>query len=85
MSLNEISSRYNPVLRGWIGYYGRYYPSALTPVFKHFNETLIKWAMRKYKRLKGSKTRADEFLKRISERESHLFIHWKKGLAGTVA
>jgi hypothetical protein len=30
-------SRYN---------YGRYYPSALYPVFRHVNRTLVAWAMR---------------------------------------
>ena len=38
-----------PVLRGWLEYYGRYsYPSAMSPVLRHFNQTLMAWAMRKY-------------------------------------
>lgn len=77
--LKEIAHVYNPVLRGWMGYYGRYCPSALNPVLGHFNETLIAWAMRKYKKLKGRKTVAATFIKEIAEREPQLFAHWNKG------
>ena len=31
LSMDEISRRLNPLLRGWIEYYGRYAPSALYP------------------------------------------------------
>ena len=29
----------------------------LYPVFRHFNDLLVRWAMRKYKRLRRHKTR----------------------------
>jgi hypothetical protein len=76
---------YNPVLRGWIEYYGRYCPSALYPVLRHFNKTLVAWAMRKFKRLRGHKTRAIAFLERILERQPKLFVHWSKGMVGGFA
>lgn len=79
LELSEIAAGYNPVLRGWMQYYGRYYPSALEPVLGHFNTTLAAWAMRKYKKLKGRKTRATHFLRKIAAREPGLFPHWKKG------
>jgi RNA-directed DNA polymerase len=41
---------HNVVLQGWINYYGRFYKSMLYPVFRHLNEILVRWAMRKYKR-----------------------------------
>ena len=53
LSLQDISRLYNPVLRGWMAYYGRFYPSAMYPIFRHFNKTLVAWAMRKFKRLRG--------------------------------
>lgn len=79
LGLREIAEGYNPVLRGWMQYYGRYYPSALDSVLGHFNTTLVAWAMRKYKKLKGRKTRARHFLREIAVREPGLFPHWKKG------
>ena len=44
MSLADIARQINPLLRGWIEYYGRYTPSALHAVFRHVNQTLLAWA-----------------------------------------
>ena len=85
LSLKDISRLHNPVLRGWIAYYGKFNPSALYPVFRHFNMTLVAWAMRKYKRLKGHKTRASLLLESIAEKQPHLFAHWQQGKAGAFA
>lgn len=85
LELKDIANMYNPVLRGWLGYYGRYYPSALYSVLRHFNRTLVAWARRKYKRFKSHKTRAAIFLEKISEKQPHLFAHWKKGMVGSFA
>ena len=85
LSLRDISRLHNPVLRGWIAYYGRFCPSALYPVFRHFNRTLVAWAMRKYRRLKGHKTRASLFLETIAKKQPHLFVHWQRGTVGAFA
>lgn len=85
LNLKDIANMYNPILRGWINYYGRYTRSSLYSVFRHFNKTLIAWAMRKYKKLKGRKTRAGILLEKLSEKEPHLFAHWKIGMAGAFA
>lgn len=85
LSLNDIANMFNPVLRGWIEYYGRYHRSALYSVFDHFNKTLISWAMRKYKKLRGRKARAGIFLEKLARREPNLFAHWKIGMLGRFA
>jgi RNA-directed DNA polymerase len=85
LSLADISRLYNPVLRGWVGYFGRYYPSALAPTFRHFNKVLVAWAMRKYKRLARHKERASLFVQHIAKREPHLFVHWQGGTIGAFA
>lgn len=77
-SLEDIAKECNPILRGWINYYGQYTPSALQPVFRHFNKSLVKWAMRKFKKLKGHKTKATIFIEEISKRQPRLFDHWGK-------
>ena len=84
LELNDISRMYNRVLMGWFNYYGKYYPSALAPLWRHFNRTLVAWAMRKYKKLKG-KTRAINMLERIAKENPRLFVHWKKGIVGAFA
>ena len=82
LSLEDIAEKYNPLLRGWIEYYGRYTPSALYPVLNHFNRTLVRWAGRKYKKLRGKKIRSKIFVQKILENNPSLFAHWKKGMIG---
>ena len=77
MGLDEIASMANPVLRGWINYYGRFRPSALVGVFRTLNLSLRLWVMRKYKRFKGRPRAAMQWLVDISRRECGLFAHWK--------
>ena len=79
-SLEDISHMFNPVLRGWINYYGKYYKTELYCVFRHINHTLTRWAMRKYKRLRGHKRRAEYWLGRIAKKQPYLFFHWCIGL-----
>jgi len=79
-TLEDISRMFNPILRGWINYYGRYYRSALYPTFRVLDRTLVRWATRKYKRLRGHPRRATHWLGRIARREPYLFAHWEIGL-----
>jgi RNA-directed DNA polymerase len=83
--LADIARQINPLLRGWIGYYGRYTPSALSPMFRYVNQTLLAWAMRKYKRFKAHKVRASHFLQRLVRDNARLFVHWRIGMTGTFA
>lgn len=85
IELGDVARGLNPVLRGWMEYYGRYSPSALYPVFRQVNRTLVAWAMRKYKHLAGHKTRASLFLESIAEKNPQLFAHWQKGTVGAFA
>lgn len=79
-SLEDISRMFNPVLRGWVNYYGQFYKSALYPVLRHMNRALVHWARRKYKRLSRHRRRAEYWLGRIAKREPQLFVHWQMGI-----
>jgi RNA-directed DNA polymerase len=79
-ALEDLSHMFNPVLRGWINYYSRYYKSALYPTLRHFNRLLVGWATRKYKRLRGHRRRAEHWLGRVADREPDRFAHWRFGL-----
>jgi group II intron reverse transcriptase/maturase len=85
LALDDIAQRLNPLLRGWIEYYGRYAPSALYPLLRYVNQTLLAWAMRKFKRFKAHKIRASGFLQRLAADRSDLFAHWQRGMVGTFA
>jgi len=78
-SLDELAQEINSTVRGWIGYYGRFYRSELIRTLKLINDYLMRWAMRKFKRLRGRTTRSREFLQRIADREPKLFVHWAAG------
>jgi RNA-directed DNA polymerase len=75
-AIDDLARMWNPVLRGWIQYYGHFYKSALYPVFRHFNTLLVRWAMQKYKRLRRHQRRATHWLVGVARREPRLFAHW---------
>jgi RNA-directed DNA polymerase len=75
-AIDDLARMWNPVLRGWIQYYGRFYKSALYAVLRHFNALLVRWAMRKYKRLRRHRRRAEYWLGGIACREPRMFAHW---------
>jgi RNA-directed DNA polymerase len=78
-SIEELSQFCNPVLRGWMNYYGRYRKSELSQTFRMFNRILIRWAMRKYKKLKRLVNETIRWLGRISRNQRWLFVHWQAG------
>jgi len=85
LSLQDIAQRLNPLLRGWIEYYRCYAPSALYPLLRYVNLTLVAWAMRKFKRFKGHKIRAGRFLERLAKDRVDLLVHWTIGMTGVFA
>ena len=82
ISLDDIAKWYNPILRGWINYYGRYHRTGMCSVMRHFDQTLIAWSMKKYGKLAGRKTRAATFMQTVKDARPELFEHWKRGLIG---
>jgi RNA-directed DNA polymerase len=76
VSLNELAMRYNATLRGWLNYYGHFYKSAMRSVFDHFDQQLLRWARRKYRKLARSPRRSRRWLQKMACRAPRLFIHW---------
>jgi hypothetical protein len=83
LSLQDIAQKLNPLLRGWIGYYGLYAHSALSPLLRYVNQTLVAWAQRKFKRFKRGVTLAGQFVERLATERPDLFAHWRLGMTGT--
>jgi len=48
-TIEDLSRMFNPVIRGWLQYYGRFYRSALYPPMRQLDRSLARWAYRKYK------------------------------------
>jgi RNA-directed DNA polymerase len=74
--LGQIARWINPIVRGWLQYYGRYYRSELYPLLKRINTYLMRWVRKKYRRLHGFK-KAHAWWKLVGERVPHLFFHWR--------
>jgi RNA-directed DNA polymerase len=78
-AIEDLSRMFNPIIRGWIQYYGRYYRSALYPTMRELNRDLALWAKRKYKKLRSHLRKAKHWIARLSRRAPVLFAHWQMG------
>jgi RNA-directed DNA polymerase len=74
--IDDLARMFNPIIRGWINYYGRYYKSALYPTLRHLDRRLAHWAMAKYKRLKRHRRQAEHWIRKVVLRDPALFAHW---------
>jgi RNA-directed DNA polymerase len=77
LTLSDLAHAINPIVRGWINYYGRFYRSKLISLLRRIDDYLVRWAMKKYKRLRGHPPRARRMLASVQRREPALFAHWQ--------
>jgi RNA-directed DNA polymerase len=76
-SLADLAAEINPIVRGWINYYGRFYRTRLIWLLRPLNEYIARWATRKHKRLRGRPHRARSFVASVARRDPRLFSHWQ--------
>ena len=69
----------NPVVRGWVNYYGRYYRSRCLAVLRHVNLALAAWVRRKYKRFRRHRQASRHWLQRLAARAPQLVVLWPLG------
>jgi group II intron reverse transcriptase/maturase len=79
-SLEDLARLVNPVVRGWMAYYGRYYRSRVVQILRHLNEALAEWARWKYTRFRRRERASMHWLGRIARRDPHLFALWELGV-----
>jgi RNA-directed DNA polymerase len=75
-TFKDLARRINPIVAGWMNYYGAFYRSALYPLLSRINSYLMGWVRKKYKRLR-SKKKARVCWEGITERYPRMFTHWK--------
>jgi group II intron reverse transcriptase/maturase len=78
-SIVGIAQYLNPMIRGWVNYYGRFRGYELSKVFQLLRKRLVRWARKRYKRYKTSLNRAYEWLDRVRLQYPNLFYHWQVG------
>ncbi|HEX3227790.1 MAG TPA: group II intron maturase-specific domain-containing protein, partial [Pyrinomonadaceae bacterium] len=77
MSLQDLAEKYNPYIRGWINYYGHCYRTRLRPTLKRIDAFIIRWARRKFKRLRRQTKGARDWFERVRRLNPTLFAHWR--------
>jgi RNA-directed DNA polymerase len=73
--LQDLAEWINPIVRGWMSYYGRYYRTALDRLLRRINTYLMRWAQQRYKRLRPFR-KARKWWQELTARQPHLFAHW---------
>jgi RNA-directed DNA polymerase len=82
-SLESLANELNPLIRGWIEYYGKFFRSVLQSTLQRIDDYLIRWAQGKFRRLQGHRLRAVDWLKAVRLRQPTLFAHWAAGFYWT--
>jgi len=82
--LEDLAQLVNPVVRGWMNYYGRFYRSKCVQVLRHLNEALAAWVRRKYRKYRRRERASMYWLGRIARRDRTLFAHWAIGVVPEV-
>ena len=85
LKLEEIAKQINPVIQGWINYYGKHHSEVLKKALVPVNMRLARWVRDKYKGFRKHKTRAIYRLGDIALANPDLFAHWKWGVKPTAS
>jgi RNA-directed DNA polymerase len=72
----DLARAINPVISGWMHYYGRFYRSQMYPLLRRINAYLMRWIRKKFKRLRTWK-KAEAYWERITHQYPRAFAHWR--------
>jgi RNA-directed DNA polymerase len=75
-SFAELARTINPVIAGWMQYYGRFYPSRMYSLLARINAYLVRWIRNKYRRYDSIRG-AHRKLAEITRGWPGLFRHWQ--------
>ncbi len=75
--LVDLGRIFNPVLRGWINYFGWVNKAALRELLKRLDLRLARWVMKKYKKFRGHKRRARLWVRQYLVHNPDVFAHWR--------
>jgi len=73
--LAALAEWMNPIIRGWMNYFGKFYRTEMFGLLRRINTYLVRWARRKFKRLRAFK-RAKRWWNGLLKRDPRLFAHW---------
>ena len=76
LSIKELANWINPVVRGWVGYYGAFFQSELLFLVRHLDKLLYRWVIRKYKKQGSNFKKTDRWVNRVKREMPNFFVHW---------
>ncbi|GFH34898.1 group II intron maturase-specific domain-containing protein [Streptomyces pacificus] len=71
----DLARWINPIVRGWMAYYGAFCRHELSALLHRINTYLLRWIMNKYKRLRSWK-KANGAMRNAVARQPRYFAHW---------
>jgi RNA-directed DNA polymerase len=74
-NLEELAEWINPIVRGWMNYYGEFNRVEMYSLLRRINTYLGRWARKKFTRLRAFK-RFKIWWERLVQRKPDLFAHW---------
>ncbi len=81
----ELAAMMNPIIRGWTNYFMKFCPSeARKKALDYLNYLIVRWARKRYKRLRGSFGKAYRWLVMLAKARPNLFWHWQMGIRPTM-
>jgi len=80
-----VAQYLNPMIRGWVHYYGKFKMYELTKVFRLLSKRLVWWARKRYKRYKTSIRKGYKWLATVREQFPTLFYHWNFSQINSIA
>ena len=84
LEIEDLARKINPMLRGWVNYFGVFHRSALyAAVVRPLEEHLARWAIGKYRRLRWHRKKAREWVASLLRDRPMLFAHQMR-TTGTV-
>lgn len=81
-TIEDLARVLNPVVDGWVNYYGHFGRKELYRVHNLLEFALIRWARKKYKKLRRSYRKSREFIARLRKQQPGLFAHWNLRRSG---
>jgi RNA-directed DNA polymerase len=76
LALGDLARWLNPIVAGWMNFYGRFYRSEMNPLLQRINTYLRRWAWAKYRRLRAY-TRFRAWWAGLLVRQPGLFAQWR--------
>jgi RNA-directed DNA polymerase len=73
--LADLAERINPIVRGWMTYWGHFHRAHMYGLLQRINAYLMRWARKKYRRLRSRK-RLQVWWADLVARAPNLFAHW---------